>query len=131
LFHAQLATASTSTNAKTTSSGVTIPVQHEKSSSRTIPIQKVNGTSKSSSGAAADIDADNSNRVEELDKTFRAERAGFEESHRLKVKALEEQVTRAKKESEKIALESKTALAEVRSRYEKELDTWTKDRDQL
>jgi hypothetical protein len=83
---------------------------------------------------AADEDADG--RLDELEKTFRAERAGLEEAHKVKVKSLEEQAARtreqlaaARKESEKAATESKKALAEIRSRYEKEMEAWNKDRE--
>jgi hypothetical protein len=132
------AAAPTSSSSKSASSGVAIPVQHEKSTSRTIPIQKVNGTSSTNSKSTSAVDDDVVGRLDELEKTFRAERAGLEEAHKAKLRSLEDQAARtreqlaaARKESEKMAAESKKALAEVRSRYDKEMETWNKDREQI
>lgn len=127
---------------KTKTSGsnvVVVPVQQEKISSKNAPTQK-NSSLASKADQSAEKSSDNElfSRLEKQEKLFQTEKSNIEEVHQSKVRALEEQVARCKdqlksqkKDSEAATAESKKALADVKSRYEKELATWNKERDAL
>jgi len=118
---------------------VVVPVQQEKSTSKTTPLQKNSTlTSKTEQSSGTATEDELSSRLEKQEKLFETEKSNLEELHQSKVKALEEQVTRCKdqlksqqKDSDAAAVESKKALADVKSRYERELATWTKERDAI
>lgn len=116
---------------------VVVPVQQEKPSSKTTPSLKNSAqTSKADQNAEKLSGDDLSGRLEKQERLFQSEKSNLEELHRSKVRALEEQITRCKdqlqsqkKDSDAAAAESKKALADVKSRYEKELATWNKERE--
>jgi len=128
---------------KTKTSGsnvVVVPVQQEKTSSKTAPSPKNSAlTSKTDQSAEkSSSESELSSRIEKQEKLFQTEKSSLEEVHRTKVRALEEQVTRCKdqlksqkKDSDASAAESKKALEDVKSRYDKELAAWNKERDAL
>lgn len=127
---------------KTKASGfnvVVVPVQQEKSSSKTAPSQKNSAlTSKADQSAEMSSENDLSSRIEKQEKLFQTEKSNLEELHRSKVSALEEQITRCKeqlksqkKDSDAVAAETKKTLADVKSRYEKDLAAWNTERDAM
>jgi len=124
-----------SSKTKKNSSGVVVvPVQQEKTSSKTVPTQKTSAPTSKSEQSESEL----SSRLETQEKLFQTEKSQLEELHRSKVQALEEQVSRCKdqlksqkKDSDAAAAESKNALADVKCRYEKELATWTKEREAM
>jgi len=116
---------------------VVVPVQQEKAGSKTTP---KNGAqpSKADQSAGMSPEDDLSSRIEKQERLFQSEKSNLEELHRSKVRALEEQVNRCKdqlksqkKDSDAVAAESKKALADVKSRYERELATWNKERETM
>ena len=127
-----------STKTKTNSSNVVVvPVQQEKSSSKTTSSLKNSvQTSKSDQTAAKSSEDNLSSRLEKQERLFQSEKSNLEELHQSKLRALEEQITRCKdqlksqkKDSDAAASESKKALADVKCRYEKELAIWNKERE--
>jgi len=118
---------------------VVVPVQQDKASLRAAPSQKNPAqSSKTDQNTVKPSEDDLSDRLEKQERLFQTEKSNLEELHRSKVRSLEEQVTRCKdqlksqkKDSDAAAAESKKALADVKSRYEKELSTWNKEREMM
>jgi len=119
---------------------VVVPVQQEKASSKATPSTKnAAQTSKPEQSVAGKSSEDDvSSRLEKQERLYQSEKKNFEELHRSKMQSLEEQITRCKdqlkaqkKDSEITAAVSKKALADVKSRYEKELEAWNKEREMM
>ena len=125
---------------KTSNSNVVVvPVQQEKAGFKAaLTLKNSAQTSKTDQNSSKSSADDLTDRLEKQERLFQTEKSNQEELHRSKVRALEEQVTRCKdqlktqkKDGDAAAAESKKALADVKSRYEKELAAWTKERETM
>ena len=110
---------------------VTIPVQHEKSPSRTIPVQRLSPSRVESNGIADQPDS------KEL-ALLRLEKSALEETTSAKMKVMEErlsvvqdQLKSLQKENETLAKQSQKTLSDLKSCREKELVCWEKEKEDL
>ena len=118
---------------------VVVPVQQEKTGFKAAPSQKNSmQTLKTDQNTTKLSEDDPSDRLQKQERLFQTEKSNLEQLHRSKVQSLEEQVTRCKdqlksqkKDNDSAAAESKKALADVKSRYEKELTAWNKERETI
>jgi len=118
---------------------VVVPVQQEKAGFKAAPSHKNSmQTSKTDQNTTKSSDDDLSDLLQKQERIFQTEKSNLEQLHQSKVRSLEEQVSRCKdqlksqkKDNDAAAAESKKALADVKSRYEKELAAWNKERETM